>query len=133
MPAARESFGFFVRRCFAEGQGKAELGALVDRRSAMSSERTYSRTVLPKGFIAGLGDAMRGDPMGLARSGVIVLGLGAATAGLASERWVQRFGRSRRSVAPDSMGHPGAVVGSPTGPSRPASEDRPEGADAHSR
>jgi GT2 family glycosyltransferase len=106
VPAARERFGFFVRRCFAEGQGKAELGALVDRSSAMSSERAYARTVLPKGLIAGLGETMRGDPMGLARSGVIVLGLGAATAGLVSELCVQQFGRSG---------------------------DRPEGADAHPR
>jgi len=113
VPAERERFGFFVRRCFAEGQGKAELGALVDRSAAMSSERTYARTVLPRGFVAGLGEMKRGDPMGLARSGVIVLGLGAATAGLVSERLVQRFGRSRPSVA--------------------GSEDKPEGADAHSR
>jgi len=133
VPAAREGFGFFVRRCFAEGQGKAELGALVDRRSAMSSELAYTRTVLPRGFIGGLGEAMRGDPMGLARSGVIVLGLGAATAGLASERWVQRFGRSRHSAAPQSMGHPTGVDGSPAGPPLQGSEDWPESADAHSR
>lgn len=109
VPASREQFRFFVRRCFAEGQGKADLGALVDRTTAMSSEKSYARTVLPRGVVIGLGEAIRGDPMGAARSGVILLGLAAATAGLASERWVQRFGHSRRSV------------------------DRPEGADAHSR
>jgi GT2 family glycosyltransferase len=119
VPAARERFGFFVRRCFAEGQGKAELGALVDRSSAMSSERTYTRTVLPKGFAAGLGETMRGDPMGLARSGVIVLGLGAAAAGLVSERLAQRFARPRRSaapLAPHPRGGPAAEDGSPTQP-----------------
>lgn len=118
VPAGREQFGFFVRRCFAEGQGKAELGALVGRSSAMSSERTYTRTVLPKGVIAGVGEAMRGDPMGLARSGVIVLGLGAATAGLVSERLAQRFARSPRSAlsAPRSLGGPRGADGPPTRP-----------------
>src|SRR5450631_2154589 len=119
VPAARERFGFFVRRCFAEGQGKAELGALVDRSSAMSSERAYARTVLPKGLIAGLGETMRGDPMGLARSGVIVLGLGAATAGLVSERVVRRFARLPRPAAPHApypTGGPAGADGSPTQP-----------------
>ena len=125
VPAAREQFRFFVRRCFAEGQGKAELGALLDRRSAMSSEREYSRTVLPRGFIAGLNDAMHGDPMGLTRSGVIVLGLGAATAGLATERLVQRFGRSRHSGARGPV--------RPPNPLRPGSGDRLKGSDAHTR
>jgi len=119
VPAARERFGFFVRRCFAEGQGKAELAALLGRGSAMSSERTYTRTVLPKGVVAGLGETMRGDPMGLARSGVIVLGLGAATAGLVSERVVRRFARLPRPAAPHApypTGGPAGADGSPTQP-----------------
>jgi GT2 family glycosyltransferase len=126
VPPAREQFRFFVRRCFAEGQGKADLGALVDRKTAMSAEVAYTRTVLPKGVLIGLGQALRGDPMGVARSGVIVLGLLAASAGLTSERLMQRRGRTRRSAASGSMGDP-------TSPALPGAGDRLGGADAHSR
>lgn len=99
VPTSREQFRFFVRRCFAEGQGKADLAALGDRATAISSEKSYVRTVLPRGVVMGLGEAIRGDPMGVARSGVIVLGLAAATAGLASERLKQRRGRGSRWLA----------------------------------
>lgn len=97
VPPTREKFQFFLRRCFAEGQGKAALAELTDRTAALSSERTYIRAVVPRGLVAGLGDTIRGDPMGVARSGAIVLGLAAALAGLATERsrsWRRRPGRS---------------------------------------
>ena len=126
VPAARERFGFFVRRCYAEGQGKADLGALVDRGSATSAEKSYARKVLPKGVLIGLRETLRGDPMGVARSGVIVLGLAAATAGMASGRIQQRRARGVRPAASPSRVQP-------TGPSRPGSHDGPKGADAHSR
>jgi GT2 family glycosyltransferase len=126
VPAAREQFRFFVRRCFAEGQGKADLCALVDRSTAISSEVAYARTVLPKGVALGLGEAFRGDPMGAARSGVIMLGLAAAGAGMTSGRLRQRRSRSRRSATSGSIGDPAARRFRDLG-------NRTEGADAHSR
>ena len=128
VPADRERFGFFVRRCYAEGQGKAELGALVDRRSAMSSEKSYARKVLPRGVLIGLREAVRGDPMGVARSAVIMLGLAAATAGLASERLMAGHSWARRPAASAS-----GSTGEASGPPPPGPKDRPDGADAHSR
>ena len=125
VPAAREQFRFFVRRCFAEGQGKADLCALVDRSTAISSEVAYARTVLPKGMALGLGEALRGDPMGAVRSGVILLGLGAAAAGMTSGRLMQRRPPSR-SATSGSIGDPAARRFRDLG-------NRTEGADAHSR
>ncbi|WP_374967950.1 glycosyltransferase [Terrabacter sp. BE26] len=100
VPPTREKFQFFLRRCFAEGQGKAALAELTDRTIALSSERTYVRAVLPRGLAMGLSDTIRGDPMGVARSGAMVLGLAAATAGLASERLKQGRRRPGRSPVP---------------------------------
>lgn len=134
VPASREHFRFFLRRCFAEGQGKADLGALVDRTSAMSSEKSYARTVLPKGVAIGLGEAFRGEPMGATRAGVIILGLAAASAGMVTGRFRQLRARSQKSA---TAGPPaGLTSGSMADPSLsllPDSEDRPKGADAHSR
>ena len=98
--AARERFQFFVERCFAE-PGKADLVALIGRTAAISAEKSYARTVLPSGIVVGLAEALSGDPMGAARSGAIVVGLAAATAGLVSERWKLRSRRPGRPAVSD--------------------------------
>jgi GT2 family glycosyltransferase len=125
VPASRERFWFFVRRCFAEGQGKADLGALVDRRAAISSEMVYARKVLPKGVAVGVAELFRGDPMGAARSGVILIGLAAATAGMTTGRLMQQSRSYRRPNA--------GSMGDPSGEALAGIEDSTGGADAHSR
>ena len=83
----RESFGFFARRCWAEGQGKAELSAIATSGDALTSERAYLLHALPAGVARGVRDAVAGpDRTGLVRSGAIVVGAGATGAGLVASR-----------------------------------------------
>ncbi len=84
MTKQRETFGYFVRRCWAEGLSKAEVARRVGRSDALSSERDYTRRVLPQGIRRGLRQAARGDLSGVARSGAIATGLAVTTAGYCS-------------------------------------------------
>lgn len=85
VPAERSTVRFFLRRCLAEGRGKAALSALVGEEG-MSSEKAHLVRALPLGVVRGLRDGLSGDATGLARSGMIVLGAAAAAVGLFQER-----------------------------------------------
>ena len=79
----RASLGYFLRRCYEEGVGKANLSRHVGSRDGLSSERRHLAVVLPRGVLAGLGEALRGEASGAARAGAIVVGLLASAAGFA--------------------------------------------------
>ena len=55
----------------------------VGANDGLSSERDYTARTLPRGVARGLADTVRGDRAGLGRSGAIVAGLAATTAGYA--------------------------------------------------
>ena len=96
VPAVRGRFSYFRKRCAAEGRSKAVLSGLVGSRAGLRTERTYVRRTLPIGFLRGFGEALRGDPAGLARSGALVVGLLTTTTGYATERR-----QLRRAPGPD--------------------------------
>lgn len=77
----RASLGYFLRRCYEEGVGKANLSRYVGAEEGLSSERRHLVAVLPRGIARGLGDLLRGDPSGVARAGAIVIGLLASATG----------------------------------------------------
>lgn len=79
--AERETFAYFRSRCFAEGMSKAAVTRSVGVSDALSAEREYTARVLTRGVARGLGDALRGDRVGIERSGAISIGLAAAAAG----------------------------------------------------
>lgn len=79
----RGTLAYFVRRCWEEGVGKANLSAYVGAGDGLSSERGHVARVLPMGVLKGLRDAASGDLAGLRRAGAIVLGLLTAAAGFA--------------------------------------------------
>ncbi len=81
IPAARCRLSYFTARCYAEGLSKAFVAASVGAQDALSSERRHATRTLPTGIARGLAAAIKGDPWGLARAGVIIIGLAAATAG----------------------------------------------------
>jgi hypothetical protein len=83
VPPERATVGYFLRRCFHEGRGKAGLAALDGHAESTSAERHYTRHVLPKGIARGLRETMRGDGAGLLRSGAIATGFGVTVAGFA--------------------------------------------------
>lgn len=79
VPASRGTVSYFVDRCRAEGRSKAVLTKLVGAQDGLASERSYVRRTLPLGVLGGLRDALRGEPAGLGRAAMIVLGLAATT------------------------------------------------------
>lgn len=74
---SRETWGYFVRRCYFEGRSKAVLAKRVGAGDATSSERAYLST-LAGGVISRLGKTID------ERSSRYVAQIGALTAGLAT-------------------------------------------------
>jgi len=76
VPIQRMCWSYFLWRCYDEGLGKAGLVRLHGAQTGLSSERTYTSRVLPRGVARGLTDALLHDDLaGLARAGAIVIGL----------------------------------------------------------
>jgi glucosyl-dolichyl phosphate glucuronosyltransferase len=94
VPHQRRSLRYFVRRCYAEGCSKAILADLVPQRDALDTERNYVLRTLTSGILIGLIEPVwRLDPAGPARSGAIILGLGATVWGYA----ITKFRRKPRA------------------------------------
>lgn len=105
VPPDRSTFGFFVRRCWHEGRGKAALGRLVGRDRSLSSERGFVARVLPSAIARELGKGLvGGDLDSLKRSAALLVGLIASGAGWLMElvvgaRWVGHLKRRGRDDA----------------------------------
>jgi len=99
VPAERSTVPFFLRRCWHEGRGKADLERLLgDPAAARAEERGYVRVVLPRGLARHLARAARtGRPVHLARAGMLVAGLVATLAGYG---WQRACDLRRGPVAP---------------------------------
>ncbi|UYQ61300.1 glycosyltransferase family 2 protein [Streptomyces peucetius] len=81
VPAARERFGYFRTRSYAEGLSKALVARSVGAGPGLATERRYTTRVLPAGVARGLRDALQGRRGGARRAGAIVAGVTAAAAG----------------------------------------------------
>lgn len=79
--AERATVAYFLRRCYAEGISKAAVAQRAGSAQALSSERRYVRSTLPRGVVDGLRASFRGDFGGVARSAMICAGLIATTTG----------------------------------------------------
>jgi glycosyltransferase involved in cell wall biosynthesis len=84
VPPERGEVRYYVSRSFAEGRSKAALASLVGSDAGLSDERAYVRKTLPLGVARYLRQAAGGDTGGIARAGMIVLGLSATVAGYAT-------------------------------------------------
>jgi glycosyltransferase involved in cell wall biosynthesis len=91
----RTSLGYFLRRSYEEGIGKASLAGLVGAENGLSSERRHLAAVLPAGIARGLRDTLGGDRGGLLRALAIIAGTAAAALGYTSVK----AGRSARAAA----------------------------------
>ncbi|QIQ05525.1 glycosyltransferase family 2 protein [Streptomyces liangshanensis] len=112
VPAARERFGYFRTRAYAEGLSKALVARSVGAGKGLESERRYATRVLPAGVVRGLRDAVRGRPGGLGRAGAIVVGVSAAAGGYVLGRYRARGDGATFSSGPiERTGH----LGSPRG------------------
>ncbi len=107
VPAERGTLRYFRERCAAEGRSKAVLTKMLGAESGLSEERSYVRRTLPLGFLRGAGDALRGDPAGLARSAMLGVGLVSTTAGYLGARGVAQGSVTGKRAPTDSV--PGAL------------------------
>jgi GT2 family glycosyltransferase len=79
--ADRMRVRYFLRRCFGEGRSKAKVARMVGANDGLESERSYVRTVLPRGLRRELGRGLRGNPAGWQASALIVAGVVVTAAG----------------------------------------------------
>jgi glycosyltransferase involved in cell wall biosynthesis len=94
----RTSLGYFIRRSFEEGAGKARLAALVGSQDGLSSERRHLASVLPRAVAGGLRDLFRRDRHGGLRAAAIVIGTLCCAAGFlaaGARCMLRRRGRRR--------------------------------------
>ncbi|HET7574093.1 MAG TPA: glycosyltransferase family 2 protein [Solirubrobacterales bacterium] len=78
--------GYYVRRCWEEGIGKASLTGLVGAGDGLASERRHAAVALPRGVLRELGALLRGDGAAALRILAIVGGLAITAAGYLSVR-----------------------------------------------
>jgi glycosyltransferase involved in cell wall biosynthesis len=82
VPLSRSTLRFFVRRCYNEGQGKAEIATLLGRSEGLRDERRHATKTLPDGMRRELRLALAGREFAAAqRASAIGIGLGAAALG----------------------------------------------------
>ena len=87
--ADRLGWRYLLRRSFFEGVSKAALARKLGEQSALSTERAYTRSVLPGGVVRELGSLR---VRGVLRAAAIIAALGATAFGYA-------YGRSRTARA----------------------------------
>lgn len=84
VPRSRATWGYFRRRCFAEGLSKAILARMVGTDRALETERSYLRSVLPRAVIRSTRQAVReGSPGLVLRAMAIIAGAAITGAGYA--------------------------------------------------
>lgn len=94
----RATARYFARRCFNEGTAKALLTARLGAGSALSSERAYVASTLPRAIGRALRSAgSSGDPRKLAPIPAIVVGLSLTAAGYSTGLARSTF-RERRGL-----------------------------------
>jgi len=82
IPTHRATWQYFLSRCYAEGFSKAIITRYVGVQDSLSTERSYTLTLLPLGVVHGIADCLlRRDLTGLQRAGAIFAGLATTAAG----------------------------------------------------
>jgi hypothetical protein len=85
VPARSSTFGFFLRRCYAEGRGKVQMAGLHDGSETLEAERAYIRS-LPRAVVRDISAALRGKGVDHAlRAGGVLAGVAAAGVGTVVE------------------------------------------------
>ncbi|GGN75850.1 glycosyl transferase family 2 [Actinoplanes lobatus] len=83
VPADRSTFGFLMRRCYAEGRGKVQMAGLMPKDQELGAEKDYLRRTLPRAVGRNLTRAMtgRGAAHALQAMAVVAAVLAAAWGG----------------------------------------------------
>jgi glycosyltransferase involved in cell wall biosynthesis len=100
----RARFGYFVRRCWHEGQSKAAVVGLVGASSGLSRERRQTAVVIPAAIRRDLGSLLRGRVSGGARVAASAAGLAAAMTGYATGRLARRLVEPAKALTVNRFG-----------------------------
>ena len=100
IPAHRASWRYFRSRCYAEGLSKALVAKYVGAKDCLSSERSYTLKVLPRGVVQGLiKGLLHLNVHELTKAGAIVCGLAITTWGyLVGMITLQATGHKEREI-----------------------------------
>lgn len=83
----RTRWAYYRRRCWGEGLSKAQVARLSDPRQALSAERRYVTTTLPRGIARDMHAGLQqGDPRRIQRAAASLAGLAITAAGYAVGR-----------------------------------------------
>jgi len=85
----RAQFGYFVRRCWHEGQSKAAVVTLVGATSGLSRERRQAAVVIPTAIRRDFSSLLRGHIAGGKRIAASVAGLAASMSGYVVGRYIR--------------------------------------------
>lgn len=97
VPSSRSTLKFFARRCYIEGETKADMAALLGPEKAMHDEWQHATKTLPRGVVTEMQQAFRDRQLAAAqRASAIGLGLSTAALGY-TVSWLRR--RIRRTDA----------------------------------
>jgi O-antigen biosynthesis protein len=83
----RARVGYFVRRCWHEGQSKAAVVRLAGAAAGLDRERRQAAAVIPASLLRDLRKLATGDASALLRMAAAIAGLAAAAAGYAIRRY----------------------------------------------
>lgn len=86
VPQDRLCLSYFLRRCWYEGQSKADVVELGGASAGLESERRHAAVVIPSAILKDMRMAASGDVSGLARSLAAAAGLTMTTAGYLTMR-----------------------------------------------
>ena len=86
VPRTRGTWKYFIRRCFAEGISKARVSGMTGTDTALSAERRYLGSTIPKGIARSLFAVAKGDAVGCLRGLAILVGTLATLVGYARAR-----------------------------------------------
>ncbi|WP_020674174.1 glycosyltransferase family 2 protein [Amycolatopsis nigrescens] len=95
----RTGWAYLRRRSWSEGLSKAAISRMIGSQDALSTERSYVRSVIPRALLRSLGGAVRGAGSrrdAVAAGGGLLLATSAAGVGYLAGRV-----RSRRPAAPE--------------------------------
>lgn len=84
--AERTTVSYFLRRCYEEGVGKANLSSYVGAGDSLSSERRHLMLTIPRGVWRELRRLGGGDRVAGLRAAAILVGLFATAAGFLAAR-----------------------------------------------
>ena len=84
--AERTTLGYFLRRCYEEGVGKANLSGYVGAEDGLSSERRHLMLTIPRGIGRELRRLAGGDRSAGLRAAAILVGLCATATGFLAAR-----------------------------------------------